>query len=608
MKYFYILFLLISSLYSNQSSHEISYYEQKDVSLKIDILSQEFKTLNSKHSNFGFSKSIFWIKVSVDNYTDNIQEKVINIPYVLLDYVDIHEIKDKELIEKRLYGDLRVYTNDSFSPSPTFIFQLNPNQSRNFLLRLQTQGSMNAGVVISSYHDFVIDNVTQTQALTFYFGAAFIMILYNIILFAFIRNRSYFFYIIFHIDYLLFALALNGYAFMSFWPESPSINNYAVPFLMSFGSTLAVIFTMDFLRIKDKSPKLFTLLSILLGVNVIATLLVFILNYHQSSLLTSLISLVSIVIILASSAYSHFMSHNPYAKFFALAWGMLLAGIFVIHLRNLGFLPVNVFTSYAAFIGAFFELTLLSIALAYHYNVQREELALKDKTLYRQARFASMGEMISHIAHQWRQPLNRVNLSIAVIEKVIKSDKPDYELIEKKLKSTDRNIQYMSDTIEDFANYFRPNKEKESFNIYKSVKKAIKLLEGSLGEIEVMLPAIKDVNLYGFPNEYLQVILVIVNNAIDNFKNKNIQNKLISITIESDEEHIYLHIKDNSGGIKKEYIDNIFDPYFTTKFKKEGTGVGLYMAKMVIENSMYGKLNVDSKNGTTVFTIIGKKI
>ncbi len=607
MKIFYILLLLISSLYSQDVEKQVSYFEQKNITQDINILSQEFHPLNLKHSNFGFSNSIFWIKIDIASSIKKSQQQVLNIPYALLDYIDIYELKNNQLTLQREFGDLRVYQNDSFSPDPSFIFELMPNQSRTFLLKIQTQGSMNIGVIISNYAEFVQRNVTKTQAFTFYFGAAFIMILYNIILFLFIRNRSYFFYIIFHIDYLIFALALNGYAPMIFWPESPEINNYAVPLFMSIGSSLAVLFTLDFLQIKEKSPKLFYALSLLFVINILATILVFVLNYHQSSLLTSLISILSIIIILASSAYSHYVSHNPYAKFFALAWGILLAGIFTIHLKNLGFLPVNIFTSYAAFIGAFFELTLLSIALAYHYNVQREELALKDKTLYRQAKFASMGEMISHIAHQWRQPLNRVNLSLAVIERVIKSDTPDYKMIEKKLKSSEENIQYMSDTIEDFANYFSPNKAKENFNIIESIQKAITLLEGSLSDIDIILPKNKVVNLYGYSNEYLQVILVILNNAIDNFLQSNIHNKIISISVEEDEKNIFLYIEDNGGGIKKEYIDKIFDPYFTTKFQKEGTGLGLYMAKMVIENSMYGKLDVKSEKDITIFTIIGKK-
>ncbi len=607
MKIFYILLLLISSLYSQDVEKQVSYFEQKNITQDINILSQEFHPLNLKHSNFGFSNSIFWIKIDIASSIKKSQQQVLNIPYALLDYIDIYELKNNQLTLQREFGDLRVYQNDSFSPDPSFIFELMPNQSRTFLLKIQTQGSMNIGVIISNYAEFVQRNVTKTQAFTFYFGAAFIMIIYNLILFLFIRNRSYFFYIIFHIDYLIFALALNGYAPMIFWPESPEINNYAVPLFMSIGSSLAVLFTLDFLQIKEKSPKLFYALSILFVINILATILVFVLNYHQSSLLTSLISILSIIIILASSAYSHYVSHNPYAKFFALAWGILLAGIFTIHLKNLGFLPVNIFTSYAAFIGAFFELTLLSIALAYHYNVQREELALKDKTLYRQAKFASMGEMISHIAHQWRQPLNRVNLSLAVIERVIKSDTPDYKMIEKKLKSSEENIQYMSDTIEDFANYFSPNKAKENFNIIESIQKAITLLEGSLNNINIILPKNKVVNLYGYSNEYLQVILVILNNAIDNFLQSNIHNKIISISVEEDEKNIFLYIEDNGGGIKKEYIDKIFDPYFTTKFQKEGTGLGLYMAKMVIENSMYGKLDVKSEKDTTIFTIIGKK-
>ncbi len=282
MKYFCMLLLLISSLYSQEIDTKISYFEQKNVEKKIEILSQKFTTLDSKHSNFGFSKSIFWVKVESTNSDEELIEQVIDISYPLLDFIDIYEIKDKELFLKKKYGDLRVYNNDNFSPNPSFLFRLNPKAKKSFLLKIETQGSMNIDIKVSSYSDFVDTNVEKAQALTFYFGASLIMILYNFILFLFIRDRSFVFYLIFHIDYLIFALALNGYAFMHFWPESPDINNYAVPFLMSLGSTLAIIFTLDFLQIKEKSAKLFKMLTILLWINAIATLSVFILNYHHT--------------------------------------------------------------------------------------------------------------------------------------------------------------------------------------------------------------------------------------------------------------------------------------------------------------------------------------
>jgi len=378
-----------------------------------------------------------------------------------------------------------------------------------------------------------------------------------------------------------------------------------VPLLMSIGSSIAVLFTIEFLNIKSCSLKLYKFLKTLFWANVIMSILVLVLSYRLSSTLASLLSIISIIVILSSSIYSHFSSKNPYAKFFALAWGSLLMGIFIIHFRNLGFFPVNTFTSYSPLIGAFVELTLLALVLAYRYNIQQEELTQKNSMLFKQSKLASMGEMISNIAHQWRQPLNRVNLSLAVISQVLVNRGIEDKTIATKIKNSEDNIQYMSQTINDFSDFFAPNKVKSSFIIDEAVKKALVLLESRVKDINIYHSKSKDtLTIHGYENEYIQVILVILNNAIDNFDTTDIQQKDIHIDITQSDKQVTLNIKDNGGGISKDVIEHIFEPYFTTKFKKEGTGIGLYMAKMLIENSMHGELKVSSKDRQSCFKII----
>jgi len=150
----------------------------------------------------------------------------------------------------------------------------------------------------------------------------------------------------------------------------------------------------------------------------------------------------------------------------------------------------------------------------------------------------------------------------------------------------------MSDTIDDFTNYFRADKFKERFNLYDIVNNATTLLESRLKEIQIQMPKRTDIDVDGFKNEYLQVVLVILNNAIDNFELKDIKNREIIISIDRDKNYIWLDILDNGDGIDEENIDKVFDPYYTTKFKEEGTGIGLYMAKLLIEQSMDGELSV----------------
>ena len=605
MKYIFLLLLIISSLLSKDESvtKHIFFYEQQDISHDINIIEKTFDYLESSHSNFGFTNSIFWLKVDINNTEDKTSEQVLYFPYTLLDYIDIFEEKNHELLQERSYGDLRVYKNDGYLPDPSLFIQLAPYENKTFYFKIQTQGSMNIDLIVLDKEAYISKSIEKAVALSFYFGAVIIMILYNFILFLFIRDRSYFIYIIFHLNYLFFSLTFNGFSSAYFWPNSPYLNNYMVPFLMSVGSILALVFSMDFLQFKEQSLKIYKMLQTLLVINILATVLVFVLSYYYASLLTSVISLISIFAILLSSGYSHFISKNANAKFFALAWGILLAGIFTIHLRNLGVLPVNLLTSYAFIIGAFLELTLLSIVLAYRYNIQREEIAMKSQALIRQSRLAGMGEMINHIAHQWRQPLNRVNLSLAVINKIIKSEYLDKNLLELKIQSSEENLQYMSETIEDFSNFFAPNKKLEYFKLEDIIYKAETLLENRLKDIKLIKVENFDFKLYGYENEYLQVLLVILNNAIDNFEIQNTQNKQIEISSYEDKHYHYLRISDNGGGVKDEYIDKLFDPYFTTKFKGEGTGLGLYMAKMIIENSMHGELRVRSYEDKAIFTI-----
>lgn len=252
------------------------------------------------------------------------------------------------------------------------------------------------------------------------------------------------------------------------------------------------------------------------------------------------------------------------------------------------------------------EIEDLNKTLEQRIKNEVESSRVKDITLFEQSKLASMGEMIRNIAHQWRQPLNRVNLNLSIIKTVYEEDN-NKELINKKILNAEKNIKYMSDTIDDFMNFFKPEKKKITFLIYNVVFESLKLLENRTSDINININISKDTKIYNYKNEYFQVLLIILNNAIDNFNITNVKNKNIEIKYNENKDNTELFINDNSGGIKKEYLESIFEPYFTTKFKKEGTGLGLYMAKVLIEQSMNGSLSVESFGTSTTFIIRLKK-
>ena len=162
----------------------------------------------------------------------------------------------------------------------------------------------------------------------------------------------------------------------------------------------------------------------------------------------------------------------------------------------------------------------------------------------------------------------------------------------------------MSDTIEDFANFFHPDKKETEFLLQNVIVKALELIDQRTENVEIKIVSTEELELFSFEKEYLQVLLIILNNAIDNFELKKIEEPKIDIVIAEYEEMTILSICDNGGGIDEKDINRIFDPYYTTKFAKEGTGLGLYMAKMMIENSMHGQLQVKNKNAGVCFKII----
>lgn len=250
---------------------------------------------------------------------------------------------------------------------------------------------------------------------------------------------------------------------------------------------------------------------------------------------------------------------------------------------------------------------ILAYLLARIPNRLYKEIKNQEKMIIRQSRLSAMGEMINSIAHQWRQPLNRINLSSKVLKTVIDENsqglsQDNKQLIEKKFAHINDNVYFMSNTIEDFMNYFKPSKEKRVFNLIGIINKSLSLNE-NLKKIKIDIKVPNELKINGYENEFAQVLLVIFENSVDNFKIKQTGNPALTIEAQSFRKNIIVRIMDNGGGIPQEYIDKIFEPYFSTKDEKEGTGLGLYLAKMIIEDSMNGKIDVISYNNQTTFSI-----
>ncbi|RLA84471.1 MAG: hypothetical protein DRG78_01310 [Epsilonproteobacteria bacterium] len=225
-----------------------------------------------------------------------------------------------------------------------------------------------------------------------------------------------------------------------------------------------------------------------------------------------------------------------------------------------------------------------------------------------QSRLAQMGEMINMIAHQWRQPLNVLSMINQTIILQYNRKKLDDEKVKYFKENTKKQIQNMSKTIDDFRNFFKPEKEKIEFYINDVISDTLELVKPILtkASIEIIFKNKQQFKIIGFPNELGQAILNIINNAKDALVENKIENKQIKIKLVEDE-NITLTISDNAKGIPENIIDKVFDPYFSTKENKNGTGLGLYMTKIIIEEHTNSKISVsNNKNGANFIITLNK--
>jgi len=229
----------------------------------------------------------------------------------------------------------------------------------------------------------------------------------------------------------------------------------------------------------------------------------------------------------------------------------------------------------------------------------------QEQLLIQQSRFAAMGEMIGNIAHQWRQPLNALGLLLQNIENAYEMDILDEKYIKRSVQKGMMLTNNMSKTIDDFRDFFKPNKKVEVFKITDAINSTYEIIGASFSNhmIKFEEEFEGDFCIKGFSSEFSQVLLNILNNSKDELILNNIKDKIIKIYIKSENKNVLIQIEDNAGGIPKEIINKIFDPYFTTKEEGKGTGIGLYMSKTIIEHNMNGQLSVKNGKDGAVFCI-----
>ena len=251
-------------------------------------------------------------------------------------------------------------------------------------------------------------------------------------------------------------------------------------------------------------------------------------------------------------------------------------------------------------------INMLNTDLEMRVEEEIEKNRQKDSLILHQAKLASMGEMIGNIAHQWRQPLNVISMLFQKIAKQHKNGVLTDEIMDKMLVQSMDTIKHMSQTIDDFRGYIQPNKEKKEYSLTNVIQHTIALIGENfkLSSINIKILIDEEIVLFGYPEDLKQVLVNLLNNSKDAIKENEILDGYIELHVKKiDDKKILISLQDNGGGIQVDYLDKVFEPYFTTKHKAQGTGIGLYMSKQIIEGQIKGSLSVRNSDAGACFSI-----
>ncbi|MFY4808806.1 ATP-binding protein [Aliarcobacter butzleri] len=423
------------------------------------------------------------------------------------------------------------------------------------------------------------------------FGILIMTIAYTLIRYIYSKEIFYISYCFMQIFSLLYIVAYSKLYQISYFVQE---------FSLVLASVFAVIFAVNYYEGKFL-PKVSNYKELIL--NTFLLNVVILTAFYHYILFEYLPYTIIYAILFISIIFNLKQGFKP-TLIYVIGWSVFCIVLFIFDFKNryigLGYFDL-VLVVFAL------EAMLFTISIAYKYNDLKKQNKEFEKMILQQSKFVKSGEMIANITHQFRQPLNNISYILINLKKRFESEKLDKIFFDKKVNQANEQVSFLSKTIDDFKEFYLQEKEKDDFLVKDSIQNALTILNPDLQKDNINLnlkfETFEDIKIFGVKNELSQVILSLVSNSIDALKNRH--NPKISINVVSSSAEVIIEILDNAGGIKVKNLKKIFEPYFSTK--EEGTGIGLYLSKIIIEESFGGKLQVQNIKDGAKFSIFIEK-
>jgi signal transduction histidine kinase len=632
----FLLPLHAAELYLDEKSSyslgkSVSYLEDYEASFCIgDVLDKPFTPVESDIPGFGFTPAIYWFKTTIiPNEQSRLKSWWLIAEYPLLDHVEVFEFVEgsDQPRSHAVQGRLHPMSQRQLDQRQ-FAFSVGPlDEPVTLYIRVKTSSSMQVPMrLVSSKHFFEQSQLTQLL-LGLYYGVFLIIFLYNIIMYVYTRENDYLRYLLFLVSFIMWQLTLDGFGIQYLWSEWDWMIAHGGIFWISAGLLTSLLFGRYFLRTQEYAPRLdmfIMLLVIISGVMLVSSVF---LPYATLIPIGASLSVVVPLLLWGTGIVVWRQLYRP-ARFYVLGWSAFLLGSVMLAMNKLNLVQGFYFLNHAQQIGSALEMIFLSWALADRVKLLQdeyvdklsslnqvlqkkvrtalEEARQKDKVMLNQSRLAALGEMIEQIAHQWRQPLNTMallNQNLFIKHQLGKLESEDFKTTHEQMNE---NLQYMSRTIDDFRNMHQTQNEHEQFTIEEVIERVITLNDASLkfANILCQVHSSSEHQLDSYRNELIQILMNLVKNARDAIVGSGCKHGRIDIQVIDTGSSFQVSVEDNGGGIDPDVIDEIFNPYFTTKGEEQGSGIGLFMSKTIIEERLGGIIRVENTEVGARFTMV----
>jgi two-component system, sensor histidine kinase LadS len=585
---------------------------KKELEIFIDI-NDRYKTNNEKPSYDKFTQTDktflghirheVWTKLDVKYIGKNEANVIFINPKVMIDEINVFIYKNGNLIKEQLLGDTHsINEREIKSRYSSFSVKFEQNDEITIISRIHHKGAFEVSWLISQTEEFQTFMIKESTFIGIIVGILLALIFYNFIIYIRIKDKLYLMYVFHAITVLLFQITSTN-LFFEYGLVMPSYSAWIIGYLSI--ATL-MVFTKYFFITKNTMPFLNRLLNFFIFSSLFFTLY-FILTPYFSSLMviSKWILFITIPLILffviTISIVSLYKKLNGATYYLFGQIGYLICFMYP-QISNILTVELTFISMYIATFGVLFDTLFLSLALSYKLKILKTEKEDNEKFLYAQASFSNTGKTLANISHQYKTPLAHLSILVTSLEAHLFKTNNEDILLKDISNNMRKSLNFMNETMNNFNKFYQNSKEKESFNILNQIESIEKMLQEKITtlDVKIYMQIDKEIEYIGYKNSFDNVIMILLDNALEVFEQNKIKNPIINIKIEKSNEQLTLSIEDNAGGIKVKPIDLIFETFITTKEKSNG--LGLSMCKLLVENKLNGKICVfNNEEGATFF-------